>query len=162
MRIVLSVFVFVGLTGVLFGMHEADHRFTVLGYVRDAQGEGRAEVVVTIEHKGGVKQQTKTNSSGYYESVFHLHDANLGDEMIITVGAEVKRVVTAFDVEDKHSVREGRVDFGVPAKNNPLAFWLPIGGLLVCIVVALFLMKKKKRSLKEGGVPRERKRKKLG
>jgi len=132
-------------------MHEADHRFTVLGHVRDAQGEGRSEVTVTLEHKGGVKQQAKTESSGYYESVFHLHDNNLGDEIIVTAGSEVKRIVTVFDVEDKHSVREGRVDFGAPAKESPvLYYWLGGGGLFLCVVIYFFLIKK-------GNVPREKK-----
>jgi LPXTG-motif cell wall-anchored protein len=160
MRTVLSLLFFLGLAGTLFAMHEVDHRFTVLGYVRDGQGEGKSGIVVTLEHKGGVKQQETTNSSGYYQSVFHLHDGNLGDEIIVTAGAEVKRIVTVFDVDDKHSVREGRLDFGAKAKDEPL-YWFPIGGLLLlCVAIYVSVKKKRKQSEKKDSVTRSGKRKK--
>lgn len=150
MRFALSLFFLIGLSGIVFGLHEADHRFTVLGHVRDGQGEGKSGIVVTLEHKGGVKQQTTTNSSGYYESVFHLHDENLGDEIIVTAGAEVKRIVTVFDVDDKHSVREGRLDFGAPEKQQPFAYglWVAVG-VLLSVGIYYSLMKKKKQSVKQ-------------
>lgn len=160
MRTVLSLLVFLGLAGTLFGLHEADHRFTVSGHVRDGQGEGKSSIVVTLEHKGGVKQQATTNSSGYYQSVLHLHDENLGDEIIVTAGAEVKRIIVAFDVDDKHSVREGRLDFGAEAKDEPL-YWFLVGGLLLlCGVIYYSLMKRKRQSEKKDSVTRSGKRKK--
>ena len=168
MRFVLSVIILIGLTGTLFAMHEANHRYTVLGYVRNEQGDVKPGLVVTVEHKGGEKQQTKTNGSGYYEVLFHLHNGNLGDEMIVTAGTAVKRVVMAFDPEDKFTDRSSRVDFGAKEKEKPFVYWLGAGGggLLLCAAMYFALVKKKKQVPKkgkskkghgphEGNVPRE-------
>lgn len=157
MKALLSLLIYIGLAGSVFAMHEMDHRYTVLGYVRDGQGVAKPGVVVTIEHKGGVKQQTKTNSSGYYESLFHLHNANLGDEMVVTAGSEVKRIVTAFDPEDKFADRKSQVDFGAPGKKTPLVYWLPVGGLLLlCVAIYVSVMKRRTQYKKERKAPRSR------
>ncbi len=162
MKFGLSVCIVLFLASPLFGMHEMDHRYTVLGYVRNEQGEGKTGIAVTVEHKGGEKQQTKTDSSGYYEILFHLHNANLGDEMIITAGTEVKTVVTAFDPEDKFADRKSQVDFGAKEKEQPLRYWLVVGGVAVLLCGAIYfsLIKKKRQSVKRGSVPRGEKRKK--
>ncbi len=151
MKSVLSLLILIGLATPIFALHEIDHRFTVLGHVRDGQGVAKAGIVVTLEHKGGVKQRATTNSSGYYESVFHLHDEDLGDEIIVTAGAEVKRIVTVFELGNKQSVRQGQVDFGAQGKESPaLYYWLGGGGvLLLCAAIYFSLIKKKKQVVKK-------------
>ncbi|MEK7286072.1 MAG: carboxypeptidase-like regulatory domain-containing protein [Nitrospirota bacterium] len=125
-------------------MHEADHRYLVSGYVRDGQGEPKSDVPVSLEHKAGQKYTVKTNGSGYYEAIFHLHDDNLGDEVSVTVSAETKKHTIAFDFEDKHSARKGQVDFGAPGKETPLLYWLGWGGALLAASAIFFFIKKKK------------------
>ena len=153
MRYVVSVIILVGLTNTLFAMHEADHRYMVSGYVRDEQGNGKPNVAVTVEHKGGQKEQIKSGSSGYYEVVLHLHNDNLGDEIIVAAGAEVKRVTVTFDPKDGHTDRSSRVDFGAKEKEKPFVYWLATGGggLLLCAAIYFALFKKKKQSPQKGG-----------
>jgi len=151
MKTVLFLLIFIGFGNAVFAMHEMDHRYTILGYVRNEQGDAKADIPVTIEHKGGQKQQTKTNPSGYYESLFHLHDGNLGDEMIVTVGSEIKTIVTVFDPKDKFADRKSQVDFGAKEKEQPLLYYVLGGGgvLLLCMAIYFSIIKKKKQSLKK-------------
>ncbi len=142
--VVLLLLIFISSVDNIFGMHEADHRYTVSGYVRDEQGNTKSDVLVVIEHKGGQKQQAKTDGAGYYETVFHLHDTNVNDGMVVTVGAESKDIIVAFDPEDKATPRGGKVDFGAKAKEKPLFYWFGIGGggLLLCVAFYFAMIKR--------------------
>jgi LPXTG-motif cell wall-anchored protein len=144
MKVFLLLFFWIGFADSLFAMHEADHRYLVFGYVRDGQGESRGNIQVSLEHKAGQKYTVKTNGSGYYETIFHLHDDNLGDEVVVTVSAETKRHTIAFDLKDKHSARKGQVDFGAHEKGAPLSYWLGGGGALLMAAAVFFFLKKKK------------------
>jgi len=140
-----------------FATHEVDHRFVVSGYVRDAEGNALKGVEVLLEHKSGQKFKVKTNGLGYYESLFHLHDEDHGDEITVTVGTEVKKVPVAFEVGNKVTHRGATADFGAPGKASPLTwvYWTGGIGLLAAIVyLGLFRKKKKKEA------PRKSKKKK--
>jgi hypothetical protein len=132
-----------------FATHEVDHRFIVSGYVRDAEGNALKGVDVLLEHKGGQKEKVTTNSFGYYEALFHLHDDNLGDEITVTVGTEVKKVPITFKAGDKITHRGATADFGAPGKSSPFTwiYWTGGVGLLAAIVYfGLFRKKKKKEA----------------
>lgn len=139
-----------------FATHEADHRYIVSGYVRDAEGNALKGVDVLLEHKGGQKEKVTTNGFGYYETLFHLHDDNLGDEITVTAGSEVKTIKVAFTPGDKVTHRGATVDFGAPGKAAPYAwiYWTGGFGLLIVIVyLGLFKKKKKKKE-----TPRKKKK----
>ncbi|MFQ5780698.1 MAG: carboxypeptidase-like regulatory domain-containing protein [Nitrospiria bacterium] len=145
----------------LLATHEADHRFTVSGYVRDETGSPLSGAVVLLEHKGGVKKNAKTDRRGYYEALFHLHNDNLGDEILITVGDVVKKVAVAFDPDDRFSDRGGRIDFGAAAKGGDYAwvYWTGgVGLILGTIVYVGFFRKKKKIKTIRKGKRRKRRR----
>lgn len=132
-----------------FATHEVDHRYIVSGYVRDAEGNALKGVDVLLEHKSGQKFKVKTNGSGYYETLFHLHDEDLGDEITVTAGTEVKKVAVAFKAGDKVTHRGGSADFGAPGKSSPFAwiYWTGGFGLLAAVLYfGLFRKKKKKEA----------------
>ncbi|MDC4204294.1 MAG: hypothetical protein MPW17_00725 [Candidatus Manganitrophus sp.] len=97
-----------------FATHEVDHRYIVSGYVRDAEGNALKGVDVLLEHKSGQKFKVKTNGLGYYETLFHLHDDNLGDEISVTAGTEVKKIAVAFKAGDKVTHRGGALTSARP------------------------------------------------
>lgn len=58
--------------------HEVDHRYLVLGYVRDGAGQPvpRSQVRV-VREKTGLAYQTETEADGFYLLIVHLHDEDL-------------------------------------------------------------------------------------
>ncbi len=140
----------VGFIGEAGALHKVDHRYVIAGYVRDAQGVPQPDLLVTIEHKEGKhKEKVKTDSSGYYEKMLHLHNANVGEELIVTAGSEVKRHKIAFDPKDVTSSRRGQVDFGAPAaEGSPALLYGSIAGGVVVVAALYFFLMKKKRAAK--------------
>ncbi|MGB3941968.1 MAG: carboxypeptidase-like regulatory domain-containing protein [Candidatus Manganitrophaceae bacterium] len=148
---ILSLF-FV-LPEVAVATHEADHRYTVSGYVRDAEGNPLKGVDVLLEHKGGQKYKVATNPFGYYEALFHLHDDNLGDQITVTAGSEVKSITLSFTPGDHATPRHGEVDFGAPGKTSPYAwiYWTGGFGFLVGVILCFryFRLRGKKKKKRE-------------
>ena len=155
------IFVFVSifiLPHVAFAEHEADHRYFVSGFVRDEAGNPKKDVVVSIEHRGGQKKTATTNRRGYYEVMFHLHDDNIGDEIVVTAGNEVKRHTMAFDRSDHVSERRGEVNFGAPGKDSPYEWIYWTGGLVLVAGVAVGLRSfRKKKKVKKAPARKKRK-----
>lgn len=118
---------------VVFAEHEPDHRYLVSGYVRNEVGVPMGGVDVLLEHKGGEKKKATTNSDGYYEVRFHLHNPNLGDEILVTVGEETKTHKVQFDPEDGLAFRGGDVDFGAPGKAGASA-WIYLTGISLAVM----------------------------
>lgn len=153
--IILSLLFFIGLPDNAYATHEADHRFTISGYVRDEAGTPLPDTLVLLEHKGGVKKQTNAGPRGYYEVLFHLHNDNLGDEILVTVGDVVKKVVVRFDPDDQVTDRRSDLlNFGAPGREGPFGwvYWAGGVGLVLSAIVSLRFFKKKK--------PRPKRRKK--
>jgi len=134
-----------------FAEHEADHRYFVSGFVRDAEGKPQQDVVVSVEHKGGQKKRATTNRRGYYEVMFHLHNENLGDEIVVAAADEIKKHTMKFDPGDHVSERRREVDFGAPGKESPYdwVYWIGGVGLLIGVAVGLRFFRKKKKVKKE-------------
>jgi len=144
----LFVFAFFALVHPVLAEHEADHRYTVKGYVRDAAGKPKGAVAVVAEHKSGGKKSATTDKRGYYEIRFHLHDANKGDEVTVTAEGEVKKVSVDLILEDHVTERIGRVDFGAPGGPD----WSGIawaGGALLAVGGGYYWQRRRKQTLRE-------------
>lgn len=94
--------------------HDTQHRFTVFGQVRDEKGKPmqNVRVIVTdnrLEEEGGT---TFTDPNGFYSQLLHLHNDNLGDEIVIKAEDREKKINAVFNVQDRQTERKTRVDFG--------------------------------------------------
>lgn len=146
----------------VFATHEADHRYIISGQVRDASGNPQKEVLVSLEHKGGEKKDVKTDHLGRYEVLFHLHNENLGEKIIVSYGDIQRKITITFDPEDKFTNRGDVVDFGAPS-NEPTLPWgiVGMGSLLGSFVLLYFFKKSKKskgRSKKQSSTKKKRKK----
>lgn len=93
--------------------HEADHRFTVEGFVCGADGRGVPNTDVLVKDtKISYGQVVKTDGDGYYKATFHLHNDNLGDPILIEAGKEQKEQKVTFDPKDLETERKIQVHFG--------------------------------------------------
>jgi len=152
--IICSLLFTLGFSGSALATHEADHRFTISGYVRDAAGKPLSGSLVILEHKGGVKKEKKSDPRGYYEVMFHLHNDNIGDEIFVSVGDVVRKIMVQFDPDDRFTDRRSEpVNFGAASKDtSEWIYWSGGVALILSALVYLRAFKKKK--------PRQKRRKK--
>lgn len=113
----ISLIAVIGMAGVYStpasATHENDHRFTVHGRVLDDQGAASSRTsVVAKDDKETVLETTKTASDGSYKMVLHLHDSDLGKELIIIANKVEKKLKVNFNRSDKKSERRAEVNFG--------------------------------------------------
>jgi hypothetical protein len=99
-------------------IHEVDHRYVLLGYVRDATGGPMAgKVVRVVRQKTGLTLEAETDADGFYLVTVHLHDEDLLDTLWVAVGPRAAlRLKAQFNPFDSRTPRGTRVDFidGVP------------------------------------------------
>jgi hypothetical protein len=102
----------VALAGSAGATHAVDHRYVVLGYVRDAMGRPvpRAAVDV-VREKTGLAFEADTDAQGFYLVIVHLHDEDLLDGLAVTAGPATVRVEARFNPLNTRSHRGTRVDF---------------------------------------------------
>jgi len=101
------------LPSVVFATHEADHRFTVEGFVCGTDGKGSANVDVLVKDtRISYGQIVKTDGDGYYKAAFHLHNDNLGDPLLIEARGEQQQQKVTFDPKDLEAERKLQVNFG--------------------------------------------------
>lgn len=101
------------LPSIIFATHEADHRFTVEGFVCDKDGKPNAQLEVLVKDtRVTIGQTVRTDSDGYYKVTLHLHNDNLGDPLLVEAGAEQKQYKVSFDPNDLESERRLQVNFG--------------------------------------------------
>lgn len=145
----------------LFAEHEANHRYLVSGYVRNAAGEALEDTEVNLEHKEKGKKKVRTNSDGYYEARFHLHNENLGDTITVIASGVTKKVKVEFDTEDGVSFRGSSVHFGAESNDNsPIWTFLTIASLVVLSGAVYFGLIKGKKSTDTLEKPRKKKKRK--
>ncbi len=112
--------------------HEADHRFAVDGYVCGGDGKGVPGVDVLVKDtKISYGQVVKTDSDGYYKAIFHLHNDNLGDPILVEAGGEQQNHKVQFDPKDLESERKIRVNFGTGCEASDSASWLWMGMVIM-------------------------------
>jgi len=122
--------------------HEADHRFTVEGFVCGADGRGVPSTDVLVKDtKISYGQVVKTDGDGYYKATFHLHNENLGDPLLVEAKEEQQNHKIQFDPKDLESERKVQIHFGtgcVHDVNSPPAWlWWGLGGAAVAGVGAV-------------------------
>ena len=116
--------------------HEADHRFTVEGFVCGADGKGISDADVLVKDtKISYGQVVKTDGDGYYKATFHLHNDNLGDPLLVEAKGEQQNHKVSFDPKDLESERKVQIHFGTGCVRNvnspPPWLWWSLGGAAV-------------------------------
>lgn len=121
-----------------FATHEADHRFTVEGFVCGAEGKGVAGIDVLVKDtKISYGQIVKTDGDGYYLAKFHLHNDNLGDPLLVEAKGEQQNLKVQFDPKDLETERKIQVNFGTGCVHDvgrpPMWVFAGIGAVAVAI-----------------------------
>jgi hypothetical protein len=107
---------------VVLATHEADHRFTVEGFVCGAEGKGSPNVEVLIKDtRISYGQTVTTDGEGYYRATFHLHNDNLGDPLLVEARGEQQQHKVQFDPKDLEAERKIQVHFGTGCVHDPSA-----------------------------------------
>ncbi len=119
--------------------HEADHRFTVEGFVCGADGKGIPDADVLVKDtRISYGQIVKTDGDGYYKAAFHLHNDNLGDPLLVEAKGEQQNHKIQFDPKDLESERKIQVNFGTGCVHDrsspPMWVWLGLGAVAVTAV----------------------------
>ena len=110
---ILAIAILGGFPSVVSATHEADHRFTVEGFVCGADGKSSANIDVLVKDtKISYGQIVKTDGDGYYKAAFHLHNDNLGDPLLIEANGQQQQQKVSFDPKDLESERIIQVNFG--------------------------------------------------
>lgn len=105
--------------------HEADHRFMVEGYVCGQDGKGISNTDVLVKDtKISYGQVVRTDGDGYYKAMFHLHNDNLGDPLLVEAKGEQQNLKIEFDAKDLESERKVRVNFGTGCEASGPPVWL--------------------------------------
>ena len=143
-----------GLLAVVFpavvsATHEADHRFTVEGFVCGADGKGVPNTDVLVKDtKISYGQIVKTDGDGYYKAPFHLHNDNLGDPILVEARGEQQHQKVTFDPKDLETERKIQVNFGSGCVQEAGAppLWVLAGLGAVAVAVGGFVVAKVYRS----------------
>lgn len=147
-----------GLPSVVFATHEADHRFTVEGFVCGTDGRGASNIDVLVKDtRISYGQIVKTDGDGYYKATFHLHNDNLGDPLLIEAREEQQQQKIWFDPKDLEAERKIQVNFGTGCIHDreqaPRWVYLGLGAAVVVaggFVGAKMLRSRRKREQKRG------------
>ena len=87
--------------------HEVYYRFTVLGYVKDAQGKPIADATVEVTRdKTAFSYLGQTDAEGFYFVRARLGDESRGEVLTVRQGLQVRR-----DPANQTDERGTRVDF---------------------------------------------------
>ncbi|NOS82101.1 MAG: hypothetical protein HOP32_11030 [Nitrospira sp.] len=156
---ILAIVVVGGFPSVVFATHEADHRFTVEGFVCGDDGKGSPNIDVLVKDtKISYGQIVKTDGDGHYKAAFHLHNDNLGDPLLIEANGQQQQQKVSFDPKDLEAERIIQVNFGsgcIQDRNSiPLAVYLGAGA--VAATVGGFIGFKVIRSWRKQAQKRER------
>ncbi|THJ22784.1 MAG: hypothetical protein CAF45_009220 [Nitrospira sp. CG24E] len=163
---VLAIAVLGGLPSVVFATHEADHRFTVEGFVCGADGKSSANIDVLVKDtRISYGQVVKTDGDGYYKAAFHLHNDNLGDPLLIEANGEQQQQKVSFDPKDLEAERIIQVNFGTGCARDKGSdsLWLYVGSGALAIAVGGFVGVRvirswRKQELKRGKSQSKRKK----
>ncbi|MGQ0666194.1 MAG: hypothetical protein ACT4O4_04095 [Nitrospiraceae bacterium] len=150
------VFMSAAFPALVSATHEADHRFTVEGYVCGPDGKGVANTEVLVKDtKISYGQVVKTDGAGYYKATFHLHNDNLSDPLLVEAKGEQQNHRIKFDPEDRESERKTRINFGSGCDTDspPTWLWWGIGALAAAVggVAGLKVVRSQRKRERTGG-----------
>ncbi len=146
-----------GLPSVVLATHEADHRFTVEGFVCGTDGSGASNIDVLVKDtRISYGQIVKTDGEGYYKATFHLHNDNLGDPLLIEAREERQQQKILFDPKDLETERKIQVHFGTGCIHDRerVPQWVYLGLGAAAVVVGGFVGAKMLRSRRKQGQKR--------
>lgn len=150
----------------LHATHEADHRFTVEGFVCGAEGKGRPNIEVLVKDtRISYGQTVTTDGEGYYKATFHLHNDNLGDPLLVEAAGVQQNHKVQFDPKDLEAERRVQVNFGSGCIHDPSAppvwAWSALGVAVVgvggFVGAKMFRSWRKQQARREKGQGRKRK-----
>jgi hypothetical protein len=139
---VLAIAILSGFPSVVYATHEADHRFTVEGFVCGADGKSSPNIDVLVKDtKISYGQIVKTDGNGYYKAAFHLHNDNLGDPLLIEANGQQQQQKVSFDQKDLEAERIIQVNFGTGCiqDRNSIPLWVYLGSGAVAAAVGGFI-----------------------
>lgn len=136
--------------------HEANHRYTVRGYVLDGQRQPVPDAPVSLRMGGALLGSARTDSDGFYSIRAHLHDTDLGRTLRVRAGehtAEIRMQGTPGDLttERVHHANfiGGELVERELARGGPSAWIYAAGALVVAttgVVVTRRLQRRAKRA----------------
>lgn len=141
-------------------MHEINHRLTIYGTVKDAQGKPVADARVIISAtRMGEGSTAFTDRQGYYESTLHVHDTDLGEPIDVSTGDDTKRINAQFNPQDSTTERRMEVNFGPAtaaassASQEPAgrSLWLGAGAAAVVVAGATVWYLQRQRAARAKG-----------
>ena len=93
----------------------------------EGKGLSNADVLVK-DTRISYGQVVRTDGDGYYRAMFHLHNDNLGDPLLVEARGEQQNLKVEFDPKDLESDRKILVNFGTGCDTSGLPVWLWWGG----------------------------------
>ncbi len=108
-----SLIVFLsGLSTPSLATHDVQHRYTITGYVTDAQGAPLASTLVEMTLLGGQPAgEARTDRNGRYSIVVHAHNEAAGRRYWVTANGVTHAARFEFDPDDVVTERGRRIDF---------------------------------------------------
>ncbi len=104
--------------------HEADHRYTIRGYVLE-EGEAPVpdvNVVVRLGNRPG--GSSRTDGRGYYTVRLHLHDSDIGKSLMVRAGNRTATIRMTATRSDRSTNRVHYMNFvGQNAVEGKLGGW---------------------------------------
>lgn len=93
------------------GEHEIWYRYTVLGYVKDAQGRPRPDQrVELVRDRTGFSYLGDTDADGLYVIIARLGDESAGETLTLRIERATARLTARFDPTNHTDERGTRVD----------------------------------------------------
>lgn len=141
-----------GMSGMVHAEHTADHRYTIEGYVSNADGTPRPHELVAVMDRPDTRLGVAhTGSNGWYRIQLHLHNSDLGRLLTVEANHVTRQIRVTFDPQDTTSERRHRFDFiGTQVRDAPLTpgasppyVLLGLGATVVLLPVFLYLRRRK-------------------
>jgi hypothetical protein len=135
--------------------HEVDHRYNIRGYVLNQSQQGIVNQEVKVFDGNKMLAKGTTDSDGYYSLHLHLHNADNGRTLKLRAGTNETELRVTFDTTDLTTLRvhDANIVGGEFVEGNLGVIRVPpwsyaVGGLLLFILLAFFLEKRRKKKLR--------------
>ena len=106
----LGVFTFLVLV-YAHAAHKPAHRYEVEGFVLDANMKSRVDVEVRAKVDDIVIGIDLTDENGFFRLSLHLHNSDLGKQLLINAGKRKATIDIIFDPDDRESRRVSYLNF---------------------------------------------------